>query len=164
MGFSKMMELLQQKEKDKIVICNMGNFYVSIGRDAVLLHELLGLKVSCFKKEICKVGFPIISLEKYTDEIEIKNYSYIVYYFDQEKEELKILKKYDGKKINEIDRQNINCYICTKNIGRYKKEDKYIRAVANLYEKEKIKEKTIKESEKKRKIWFANKTKKTNLY
>ena len=41
MGFSKMMELLQQKEKDKIVICNMGNFYVSIGRDAVLLHELL---------------------------------------------------------------------------------------------------------------------------
>ena len=73
MGFSKMMELLQQKEKDKIVICNMRNFYVSIGRDAVLLHELLGLKVSCFKEEICKVGFPIISLGKYTDEIEIKN-------------------------------------------------------------------------------------------
>ena len=164
MGFSKMKELLQQKEKDKIVICNMGNFYVSIGRDAVLLHELLGLKVSCFKEKICKVGFSIISLGKYTDEIEIKKYSYIVYYFDQEKEELEILKKYDGKKGNEIDRQNINCQICTKNIGRYKKEDKYIRAVANLYEKEKIKEKTIKESEKKRKIWFANKTKKTNLY
>ena len=92
MGFSKMMELLQQKEKNKIVICNMGNFYVSIGRDAVLLHELLGLKVSWFKEEICKVGFPIISLEKYTDKIEIKNYSYIVYYFDQKKEELEILK------------------------------------------------------------------------
>ena len=111
MGFSKMMELLQRKEKDKIVICNMENFYVSIGRDAVLLHELLELKVSCFKEEICKVGFPIISLGKYTDEIEIKKYSYIVYYFDQEKEELEILKKYDGKKRNEIDRQNINCYI-----------------------------------------------------
>lgn len=141
MGFSKMMELLQRKEKDKIVICNMENFYVSIGRDAVLLHELLELKVSCFKEEICKVGFPIISLGKYTDEIEIKKYSYIVYYFDQEKEELEILKKYDGKKRNEIDRQNINCYIWTKNIGRYKKEDKYIRAVANLCEKEKLRKK-----------------------
>ena len=34
MGFSKMMELLQTKEKGKIVFCNMGNFYVAIGKDA----------------------------------------------------------------------------------------------------------------------------------
>ena len=81
-----MMELLQKKNDGKIVICNMGNFYISIGKDAILLNRLINLKVSCFKPEICKVGFPINSLEKYTDLLVQKRYSYIVYYFDQEKE------------------------------------------------------------------------------
>ena len=59
MGFSKMMELLQEKNKGKIVICSNGGFYIAVGKDAVMLHELLDLKVSCFKPEICKIGFPI---------------------------------------------------------------------------------------------------------
>lgn len=92
-----MMELLQKKNHGKIVICNMGNFYISIGKDAILLNRLINLKVSCFKPEICKVGFPINSLEKYTDLLMQKRYSYIVYYFDQEKEELQILEEYKGK-------------------------------------------------------------------
>ena len=62
-----MMEILQKIDNGKVVICNLGNFYVSVGRDAVLLNNLLKLKVSCFKEEICKVGFPIDSLEKYTE-------------------------------------------------------------------------------------------------
>ena len=113
MGFSKMKELLQQKEKDKIVICNMGNFYVSIGKDAVLLNQLIDIKVSCFKEEICKVGFPIMSLEKYTDKIEEKQYSYVVYYFDQKSEKLEILKRYNGKRQNNMLLENTNCYICS---------------------------------------------------
>ena len=56
-----MMELLQDKNKEKIVICNVGNFYIETGKDAVLLNKILGLKVTCFKTEICKVGFPIES-------------------------------------------------------------------------------------------------------
>ena len=136
MGFSKMKELLQQKEKDKIVICNMGNFYVSIGRDAVLLNQLIDIKVSCFKEEICKVGFPIMSLEKYTDKIEEKQYSYVVYYFDQKSEKLEILKRYNGKRQNNMLLENTNCYICSKNINKYKKQDKYIQALAELYNNE----------------------------
>ena len=85
MGFSKMMELLQIKNKGKIVFCNAGNFYIAIGKDAVLLKELLGLQLSCFKTEVCKVGFPIASLEKYMSLIEEKEYGYIVYYLDKEK-------------------------------------------------------------------------------
>lgn len=38
MGFSKMMELLQQKNKGKIVFCNTGNFYIAIGKDLSLIH------------------------------------------------------------------------------------------------------------------------------
>ena len=49
MGFSKMMELLQEKNRGKIVLCNAGNFYIAIGKDALALHEIIGLKLSCFK-------------------------------------------------------------------------------------------------------------------
>jgi len=102
MGFSKMMELLQQKNKGKIVFCNTGNFYIAIGKDAVLLNNLIDLKLSCLKQEICKVGFPINALEKYTELIAEKEYSYIVYFFNQEKEELEIIMQYEGKNNNEI--------------------------------------------------------------
>ena len=82
-----MIELLQKKEKGKIVFCNSGNFYVAIGKDAVLLNNLIGLKVSCIKPEICKVGFPISSLEKYTEILKIteKRYGFVVYDFDKKK-------------------------------------------------------------------------------
>ena len=96
-----MMELLQKRENGKIVMCNLGNFYVAIGKDATLLNNLLGLKVSCIKPEVCKVGFPVCALEKYTELLVQKRYSFIVYDFDQKKEELntqriylRIMKKY----------------------------------------------------------------------
>ena len=176
MGFYQMMELLQKKEKGKIVICNLGNFYVAIGKDAVVLHKVLGLKVSCIKPEICKVGFPMNSLEKYTELIAQKKYSFIVYYFDQKEEKLQILESYEGEYRNKLISENINCYICSKNIQKYKKPDKYILALSKLYEGEfeknnntdnkKHKNYTEKEKiekrKKKRKIWFQNKNKKTN--
>ena len=96
------MELLQQKNKGKIVFCNTGNFYIAIGKDAVLLNNLIDLKLSCLNQEICKVGFPINALEKYTELIAEKEYSYIVYFFNQEKEELEIIMQYEGKNNNEI--------------------------------------------------------------
>lgn len=136
MGYCQMIELLQKKEKGKIVFCNSGNFYVAIGKDAVLLNNLIGLKVSCIKPEICKVGFPISSLEKYTEILTEKRYGFVVYYFDKEKEELTVLEKYEGENRNNLINENINCYICSKGIKKYKKEDKYILALSKLYEEE----------------------------
>ena len=75
------MELLQTKNKNKIVLCNAGEFYIAIGKDAILLSNILGLKLTCLKPEVCKVGFPITALEKYTDLIHEQKYSFIVYYF-----------------------------------------------------------------------------------
>lgn len=83
-------------------LCNLGNFYVAIGKDATLLNNLLGLKVSCVKPEVCKVGFPVCALEKYTELLVQKRYSFIVYDFDQKKEELKILESYEGKNKNKL--------------------------------------------------------------
>ena len=131
-----MMELLQKRENGKIVMCNLGNFYLAIGKDATLLHNLLGLKVSCIKPEVCKVGFPICALEKYTELLAQKRYSFIIYNFDQKKEELKILESYEGKNKNKLTNRNINCYVCSKSTQKYKKADKYILALAKLYEEE----------------------------
>ena len=99
-----MMELLQEKNKGKIVLCNCGNFYIATGKDAITLYESLGLQLSCFKPEICKVGFPIASLEKYTDMIQEKGYGYIVYFFDKQKEELEKIKEYQGKEMVYIEK------------------------------------------------------------
>ena len=57
MGFSKMMELLQKKNKGRIVLCN-------VGKDAILLDELLDLKLSCFKIEMCKAVAKLYEKEK----------------------------------------------------------------------------------------------------
>lgn len=134
MSFSQMMELLQIKEKGRIVICNAGDFYVAIGKDAILLNKILGLKVTCFKTEVCKVGFPIQSLEKYTELLIKSRYSYIIFYFDKNKRELSIVESCKGKRLNEETEQKLNCYKCKHNGRYYKKEDMYIEAVKKLYE------------------------------
>ena len=38
MSFSRMIEYLQVKNKGKIVFVNAGNFYIAMGKDAVLLQ------------------------------------------------------------------------------------------------------------------------------
>lgn len=156
-----MIELLQNKEKGKIILVNSGNFYIARGKDAVLLHNVLNLKVNCLETEVCKVGFPLNSLEKYTKLIEEKQYSYIVYNYDSKLEKLNILKYYNGKYLNEINEEKLNCYICTNTVKMYKKHDKYIKAVANLYEEEELENKKIKENKRKI-IWKLKRKKKIN--
>ena len=136
MSFGKMVELLQRKDKGKIILVNSGSFYIARGKDAVLLHNILNLKVNCMEAEICKIGFPLNSLDKYTQLIEQEQYSYIVYNFDNKLGKLNITKKYNGKKLNTIEKEKLNCYICTNTVKMYKKNDKYIQAVADLYEEE----------------------------
>jgi len=60
MSFSKMLEILKEKNKGKMVLIKVGAFYVATGEDAVLLHNKLDLKCTCFKNQECKVGFPIL--------------------------------------------------------------------------------------------------------
>ena len=136
MSFSKMMELLQMKEKGRIVICNAGDFYIAIGKDAILLNKILGLKVTCFKTEVCKVGFPIQSLEKYTELLIKSRYGYTIFNLDKQQKKLIIVESYKGKRKNEETERKLNCYKCKHNGRYYKKEDIYIEAVKNLYEEE----------------------------
>ena len=84
MGFSKMLELLQEKNKGYIILANAGAFYLARGKDAVKLNEILGLKLLCMEPEVCKIGIQVNSIETYMKKIEEKEYSYIVYYFNQQ--------------------------------------------------------------------------------
>ena len=128
-----MLGLLQIKDKGYIILANAGNFYIARGKDALLLNEILGLKLTCLECEICKVGFPKKSLGKYIQKLEKKDYSYIVYNFDNVFNKLEIVKRYDGKNINELKDDRLNCYVCNNTVKMYKKTDKYMQAVLKLY-------------------------------
>lgn len=140
MSYSQMINILRQKDKEEILLINAGAFYIAIEEDAVLLNNKLKLKCSCFQKNTCKVGVPINSLEKYLEKIQKLGYSYIVYNFNKQEQELKLIKKYEGKK-NRTKRKNINCLMCK---GITSKEAKkylaghlgYIK-IANTYNLEK---------------------------
>ena len=131
-----MLGLLQIKDKGYIILANAGNFYIARGKDAILLNQILDLKLSCLECEICKVGFPKKSLEKYMQKLEKKDYLYIVYNYDNVFNKLEIVKRYDGKYKNELKDDRKNCYICTNTVKMYKKTDKYVQAVLELYDKE----------------------------
>lgn len=49
---------LQKLNKNKVVFVKSGVFFNSIGKDAIILEKVLGLKRTCVTKGICKVGLP----------------------------------------------------------------------------------------------------------
>lgn len=135
MTFSDMMEVLKEENKGRIVFCNNGSFYVAIGNDAILLNKVLNLKLSCMKTGLCKVGFPIDSLEKYTALLIKTGFGFVIYDFNSEKEDLVIALSYKGERFNYETARN-KCFTCEKYNNKDKKLDKYTRALIKMYEYE----------------------------
>lgn len=133
MSFSNMLEVLQEKYDEKVIFVKSGVFYIATGRDAIFLNKELGLKCVCFKKQICKIGVPENSIEKYLEKLDKLNIGYIVYVLDNKKEELIVKYKKDGRYHNET-KLNKNCLDC-KEI-RYCKEDKYMHAIDKIIEED----------------------------
>ena len=73
------MEKLQQENAGSIILVKNGIFFVAIGKDALTLHEELGLKLTCMKPELCKVGFLVKNVEQYIEKLEKIGYSFILY-------------------------------------------------------------------------------------
>ena len=121
MSFSKMVEGLKERDKEKLLIIGLGAFYIAIGEDVVLLHEKLGLKCTCFKNHICKVGIPRNSIGKYIKEIEKLKYGYILYDYNSKNKRLLELSYKEGKK-NKIMNKNINCLACM-GASKYEEDD-----------------------------------------
>ena len=122
MKFLEMVEVLQEEErnKNKIVLVRCGVFFVAIGKDAILLHEILGLNVTCIKPGICKVGIPITGCMKYTDRVEKLGYGYTLYDYDSKNKKVESKYEYEGKANNETEK-NIGCKECKY----YQKQNPY---------------------------------------
>ena len=141
MAFSQMLEILKEKEKGTIVFVKLGAFYIATEEDAVLLHKLLDFKCTCFKMNICKVGFPVNSLGKYVEKLNETKYAYVIYDLDKEKAELVEIARKKGK-YNKETEKNINCLLCGDLNKRYEKTDNYVLALNKLLEKERKDKKT----------------------
>lgn len=137
MSFSNMLEILQEKNKNLVVLIRLGVFYIATGKDAVFLNKELGLKCICYKNQVCKIGIPENRIEYYLRKLEKINIGYIVYYFDSKSENLIERYKYIGKYHKET-KDNRNCLIC-KGI-RYYENDKYMNAVQKLFKNESLKD------------------------
>ncbi len=74
MKYLELIQKLQQENPEHIILVKNGIFFVAIGKDALELNKTIGLKLTCMRPELCKVGFQTKSLEKYIIKIkETKN-------------------------------------------------------------------------------------------
>ena len=129
MKFSKRIEEIKNKEenKGKIILVRCGIFFIAIGNDAILLNKLYGLKVTCFKENVCKVGIPVSFALKYLELIEKDEYSYILYDYEKETKQLIVLYTFEGK----INTEEKTCKQC-KECPNYKESCTYSNI--NIYE------------------------------
>ena len=112
MKFAEKIEEIIAKEKGKVVLVRCGIFFILIGKDALLLNKLYGLKVVCFKKSVCKVGMPVNSVLKYLERLEEDGYSYVMYDYDKETKELVPKYCFDEGKTNPEEESCKNCEEC----------------------------------------------------
>lgn len=74
--FSKS-EIIEELEKEnKLYLFKTGIFYILLEEDAEITGELLDLKITFFTNKTIKTGFPITSLEKYTEMLKNVNNNY----------------------------------------------------------------------------------------
>ena len=117
MKFLKRIEKIKLENKESIVLARCGAFVVAIGNDARILSKEFGLKKTCMKKGVCKVGIPASYALKYLKLIEDKGYSYLLYDYDKNTKEL--VEKYRYIGINKIEEIELNCKLCEN----YKEEN-----------------------------------------
>lgn len=81
MDFLKLVKKIKDENVGKVCIVKSGIFYYSIDKDALVMEKYCKLDKICFSINLCKVGFPINSLEKYMNMLKINYISFCVYSF-----------------------------------------------------------------------------------
>lgn len=120
MKFTESVEEFQKLEenKGKIILAKCGIFMVAIGKDAVLLHKILNLNVTCLKQGICKVGIPLTHLVLYANSIEQLGYGFVLYDYDSKLKKFERKYSVDGN----INQETTKCIGC-KNCKHYKEHN-----------------------------------------
>ena len=83
MSFYDFVKKLKSKHPNKIIFVKCGVFFVCIGEDALIASEVLGLKRTCFSKQICRCGMPVTfiknDLGKLNEKVKDIKYAMIIY-------------------------------------------------------------------------------------
>lgn len=127
MKFLEIAKNLQNEEENKgtIVLIRCGAFFISIGKNAVILSEHLNLNVNCITNKICKVGIPANAIYEYIKRLEKIGFSFVIYNYSKN-EMVENGKKYaevyrfKGKPIIEKE----VCLYCEK-CAQYKKYESF---------------------------------------
>ena len=127
MKFVQEVEKIQKENEGSIILAKNGIFFVAIGKDTIILHEELGLKLTCMRKELCKVGFLVKNVEKYITKLEEIGYSFFLY-VKNEKDELEAIYRYKGKNTKETR----NCLECMNCENKKEQEEDILERVRNL--------------------------------
>ena len=107
-NFSKILKEIQERNKGYIVLIKNGIFYCGIGKDAVLMNQILNYKPVCFKEKICKCGIPVSTISRVIPKMVESGYSYIIYDYNKETKEYKEIYRIEGHEVHEVN-ENINC-------------------------------------------------------
>ena len=117
MKFNEGVIKMQELNPGYIILVRSGIFYVALGKDAVVLSKEFNQKQVCGGRNICRCGINIKNLEDFTEELERRNYKYIVYDYVQgeelslEEQFIPILRKDEGIEVVETER-HMECEKC----------------------------------------------------
>lgn len=111
MNFSDKILELQEKYPSDIILVKNGIFFVAIGRDALFLSEKLKLKCTCWKSEMCKVGFLVRSAENYIKTMKQLGISFRMYILNENKKE-ELIYNNEGNLENNYNKAN-KCNYCS---------------------------------------------------
>ncbi len=128
MKFTEIVERLQEENPENIILVKNGIFFIAMGKDAVILNKELGLKVTCMKECLCKVGFLVKSVEKYITIMKEKEMSFTIYIINKETNEPEEIFKNVGKKIEE----SRKCLECSKCNQKKETEDEILDRLKKL--------------------------------
>lgn len=86
-------------------------FSFGIGKDALILNKILGLKLTCMKDGVCKAGFLVKSVEKYIETLNGIGNSYVIY-TKEENGAIEEIYRFEGNKIYE-EKSCMDCNCCS---------------------------------------------------
>ena len=129
--YYEIVKKLQEENKGKIVLVRNGIFYCAIGKDAVLLHNILGYIPVCFKEKICKCGIPVRGIEVAIPKLINSGYGYIIYDYKKENQKYEEIFRLEGRYVDEKS-NNINCEKCWYKENRMKSTKEYVGNLKKL--------------------------------
>ena len=106
-----MVERLQEDLRGTVILVKNGIFFVAVGKDAIFLSEKMGLKRTCMRDKLCKVGFLVKSADRYIEKLKEKNISFALYVIDKSKNVPEQIYRYIGEDHNE-EKVCLDCKTC----------------------------------------------------